>query len=346
MPNPQNINGDYRYAYNGMEVDNEVSGTGNSYTTEFRQYDPRLGRWKSLDPLMAKFPWMSPYVAFDNNPVYYIDPYGLEAGTGDNNPPGCEGDPPSNDGQSECNDGASQPEPTPVGKTPHGEELKKYSYDSSTNKWNTKNDWRLKRDPVFRNKMNQISQYGNKVQQKLSEKYGYTKSSSKEDISYKLYQNENFGGEYFILNTSIRGYDGKEINIEIPIARIGKSDIRAGENTLEKTDESWIFGYQYSNCFAIAAGIRGLIKNSSDFINIIMGKGYKMVKDTPKAGDIILINDEHAMVCVGKNENGKLIYKSKNLNIDMPIITGTFDEINAEQHGGDLLQTGWVIFRK
>ena len=34
----------YRYAYNGMEQDNEVSDKGNSYTTEFRQYDPRLGR--------------------------------------------------------------------------------------------------------------------------------------------------------------------------------------------------------------------------------------------------------------------------------------------------------------
>jgi hypothetical protein len=27
---------------------------------------------------MAKFPSMSPYCAFDNNPIYYIDPYGLE----------------------------------------------------------------------------------------------------------------------------------------------------------------------------------------------------------------------------------------------------------------------------
>lgn len=74
----------YRYGYNGMEKDDEVSGTGNSYTTEFRQYDPRLGRWKSLDPLMMQFPWMSPYVAFDNNPVYFVDPYGLasEGGPG------------------------------------------------------------------------------------------------------------------------------------------------------------------------------------------------------------------------------------------------------------------------
>ena len=74
---------DYRYAYNGMEQDNEVKGNGNSYTTEFRQYDPRLGRWLSLDPLMSMFPWMSPYVAFDDNPIYYTDPYGLSAGPGD-----------------------------------------------------------------------------------------------------------------------------------------------------------------------------------------------------------------------------------------------------------------------
>ena len=67
-----------------MEVDNEVSGNGNSYTTEFRQYDPRLGRWKSLDPLMKKFPWMSPYVAFNNNPVFYTDPFGDDPPEGGN----------------------------------------------------------------------------------------------------------------------------------------------------------------------------------------------------------------------------------------------------------------------
>jgi RHS repeat-associated protein len=65
------------YGYNGMEKDKELKGDGNSYTTEFRQYDPRLGRWLSLDPLMAQFPWMSPYVGMDNNPVLLNDPLGL-----------------------------------------------------------------------------------------------------------------------------------------------------------------------------------------------------------------------------------------------------------------------------
>jgi len=70
----------YRYAYNGMEKDDEVSGNGNSYTTQFRQYDPRLGRWKSLDPLAGKFHYQSPYVAMDNNPILYTDTKGDSAG--------------------------------------------------------------------------------------------------------------------------------------------------------------------------------------------------------------------------------------------------------------------------
>lgn len=66
----------YRYGFNGMERDDEVKGSGNSYTTTFRQYDPRLGRWFSLDPLADKFPWQSPYVGMDNNPIALSDPLG------------------------------------------------------------------------------------------------------------------------------------------------------------------------------------------------------------------------------------------------------------------------------
>ena len=60
MPQPlrntgEMLRGGYSYSFNGMETDHEVSGHGNSYTTQFRQYDPRLGRWKSLDPLAGKY---------------------------------------------------------------------------------------------------------------------------------------------------------------------------------------------------------------------------------------------------------------------------------------------------
>lgn len=66
----------YRYGFNGMEKDDEIKGNGNQYTTFWRQYDPRLGRWMSIDPMISMFPWQSPYVAFDNNPINLNDPKG------------------------------------------------------------------------------------------------------------------------------------------------------------------------------------------------------------------------------------------------------------------------------
>ena len=68
----------YRYGFGGQEKDNEIYGTGNSYTAEFWQYDPRLGRRWNIDPMSFKYPWQSPYVAFNNNPIFYNDPLGLE----------------------------------------------------------------------------------------------------------------------------------------------------------------------------------------------------------------------------------------------------------------------------
>src|SRR5690554_2802308 len=62
-----------RYLYQGMEQDPEISGEGNSYTTLYRQYDPRLMRWKSLDPLKDQMPWISPYAMNFNNPLVYND---------------------------------------------------------------------------------------------------------------------------------------------------------------------------------------------------------------------------------------------------------------------------------
>jgi hypothetical protein len=36
---------DYRYGFNGKEMNNEVSGTGNVYDYGFRIYNPRLGKF-------------------------------------------------------------------------------------------------------------------------------------------------------------------------------------------------------------------------------------------------------------------------------------------------------------
>lgn len=64
----------YRYGFNGMEKDDEVKGQGNSYTTYFRKFDPRLGRAFSLDPIMRSGTTM--YGMMSNNPIIMIDPRG------------------------------------------------------------------------------------------------------------------------------------------------------------------------------------------------------------------------------------------------------------------------------
>lgn len=64
----------YRFGYQGSEKDNEFKGEGNSYTTEFRQLDTRLGRWLSVDPVIQ--PWQSSYCSMDDSPVFFRDPTG------------------------------------------------------------------------------------------------------------------------------------------------------------------------------------------------------------------------------------------------------------------------------
>ena len=76
------VSGGYRFGFQGSEKDNEFKGNGNSYTTEFRQLDPRLGRWLSVDPLFAKFSWQSPYVSLDNNSILLLDKLGTETSVG------------------------------------------------------------------------------------------------------------------------------------------------------------------------------------------------------------------------------------------------------------------------
>jgi RHS repeat-associated protein len=68
--------GGYRFGFNGMEMDDEIAGRGNSYTTFFRQYDSRIGKWWSIDPRVKEYPWSSPYVTNGNNPILRIDPRG------------------------------------------------------------------------------------------------------------------------------------------------------------------------------------------------------------------------------------------------------------------------------
>jgi len=69
------ING-HRYGYNGKENDNEVKGEGNSLDYGARIYDPRVGRWLSVDPKAHLMPSWTPYQMAFNSPLAFIDSEG------------------------------------------------------------------------------------------------------------------------------------------------------------------------------------------------------------------------------------------------------------------------------
>jgi len=71
----------YRFHFNGKETDNEVYGEGNVYDYGFRIYNPRLGKFLSVDPLTASYPWFTPYQFSANDPIRNIDIDGLEGGS-------------------------------------------------------------------------------------------------------------------------------------------------------------------------------------------------------------------------------------------------------------------------
>jgi RHS repeat-associated protein len=68
----------YRYGFNGKENDNDVKGEGNQQDYGMRIYDPRLGRFLSVDPLIAKYPFYSPYHFAGNSPIIAVDLDGSE----------------------------------------------------------------------------------------------------------------------------------------------------------------------------------------------------------------------------------------------------------------------------
>ena len=69
---------DARYGFNGKENDNEVKGEGNQQDYGMRIYDPRLGKFLSVDPLARHFAWNSTYAYAENDVIRNIDLDGAE----------------------------------------------------------------------------------------------------------------------------------------------------------------------------------------------------------------------------------------------------------------------------
>ena len=85
MPERTITTGNYSYGFNGKENDNEVKGDGNQQDYGFRVYDPRVGKFLSIDPLTKDYPELTPYQFASNTPIMAIDLDGLEAVVPKNN---------------------------------------------------------------------------------------------------------------------------------------------------------------------------------------------------------------------------------------------------------------------
>ena len=330
MPGRKITTDNYRYGYNGMEKDDEAKGEGNSYTTEFRQYDPRLGRWLSLDPLMAQFPNMSPYCSFNNNPVYYTDPYGLSAG-------GPDGEPVIGNEGCESNDGTVVQQNS--GNYPTEDELLRTQGNTKTGYWNSKTYEYMKDDKTFKYQACQVMNMAKRMNSKSQEVWGL-KPVTGNNIFFDATTDEGFG---YVLLMNYKTSKGNLVEIKIPLyyySDIGNSS--ESQPTLSKLNWEDITNFG-TNCHAHALGLVGHLNSPDQIIK----DDYKL-SSKRKVGDVgVFKNGDHSLKIIGE-KNGEFIYSSNWMGDEK--VEGTWAELQEKQFndkiGSGIKESDFIWYEK
>gem|GEM_PF-3778021 len=69
--------GNFGYLFNLSEKQKDPTGSGYFYETDWRGYDPQIGRFRGIDMYAGSMPGITPYQYAFNNPVMMNDPSGL-----------------------------------------------------------------------------------------------------------------------------------------------------------------------------------------------------------------------------------------------------------------------------
>jgi RHS repeat-associated protein len=69
---------EYKFGFNGQEVEDDISGDNNHLVFTYRLHDARLGRFFAVDPLAPKYPHWSPYQFAGLTPIWARELEGLE----------------------------------------------------------------------------------------------------------------------------------------------------------------------------------------------------------------------------------------------------------------------------
>ena len=208
----------YRFGFNGMEKDDEVSGEGDDYTAEFWEYDARLGRRMNLDPI--RFAFRSPYSCFANNPLVFADPSGLVPENNEGNNESDDQTKSTKGGEIDWERDCHNTPPQPTGGNSNGEKVTQTDCKKSATSMRNfigRDDYYLERykDYMVRNNFqckptNYYLNYGNKY----IRKFKYETRSTLSDDGKKWLDGTLDGLQYGIEGI-VMMYPGIESNDEL-----------------------------------------------------------------------------------------------------------------------------------